>query len=164
VWPHEWGCFRWSWVSGIQEFPSTWSGRDICESVAIGVGILIIHKCQWYTSILGALALIPNTWSQTLIQNINFVLVTSFATYIYRDVWPLATFTDLPLDVIGPLLYAKMSLLTVTAVLIPLFVPRRYIPVDLDVGELLSWGHITENTTSIPWKCLILNKRRLSTL
>jgi hypothetical protein len=76
----------------------------------------------------------PNTWSQTVIRHINFVLFAAFATYIYRDVWPLATFTEQPLDVIGPLLYAKMSLLTMTAVLIPLFVPRMYIPVDPEVS------------------------------
>jgi hypothetical protein len=86
---------------------------------------------------LGTLALIPNTWSQTLIRHINFVLFAAFGSYIYRDLWPLATFTEQPLDVIGPLLYAKMSLLTLTAALIPLFIPRRYIPVDPEVRDLI---------------------------
>ena len=84
-------------------------------------------------------------WSQTLIRHINSVLIVAFATYIYRDVWPLATFTEQPLDAIGPLLYAKMSLLTLTAVLIPLFVPRRYIPVDPEVNDSKLLGVFTEN-------------------
>jgi hypothetical protein len=95
--------------------------------------LLIIYDCKWYATILSTLALIPNMWSQTVIRHTNFVLFAAFATYIYRDVWPLATFTEQPLDLIGPLLYAKMSILTLTAVLIPLCVPRRYIPVDPEV-------------------------------
>jgi hypothetical protein len=102
--------------------------------------MLIVFKYKWYTSVLGAFALIPNTWSQTVIRHINFVLFAAFATYIYRDVWPLATFTEQPLDVIGPLVYAKLTFLTLTAVIIPLCVPRRYIPVDPEVRQLVSFG------------------------
>jgi hypothetical protein len=94
-------------------------------------------QCKSYTTILCTLALIPNTWSQTVIQHSNCVLFAAFATYIYRDIWPLATFTEQPLDVIGPLLCAKMALLTLTAALIPLFVPRMYIPVDPEVRVLI---------------------------
>lgn len=107
-----------------------------------GLTLLIVYKCKWYTTILCALALIPNMWSQTFIRHTNFVLIAAFAMYIYRDVWPLATFTEQPLDAFGPLLYAKMSLLTLTAMLIPLFVPRRYIPVDPEVDDSKLLGDI----------------------
>lgn len=49
--------------------------------------------------------------------------------------WPLATYTEEPVDVSeGILLWIKLAVLFTTAVIIPLFVPRQYIPVDPKVG------------------------------
>ncbi|KAJ7657332.1 ABC transporter transmembrane region-domain-containing protein [Mycena polygramma] len=47
------------------------------------------------------------------------------------DLLPLATFTGVPADLDeGPTLWAKIAVLLITAVMIPLFTPRQYIPVD----------------------------------
>ena len=55
----------------------------------------------------------------------------AFTIYVYRDIWPLATFNLRPADLAdGPLLWAKIGLLTFTAVIIPLFIPRQYTPID----------------------------------
>ncbi len=65
------------------------------------------------------------------IRHLHLVLVPTVFIYIYRNVAPLATFTKLPQDLQeGPLLWAKVITLAITAIVIPLFVPREYIPVD----------------------------------
>ncbi|PPR05406.1 hypothetical protein CVT24_008020 [Panaeolus cyanescens] len=59
------------------------------------------------------------------------LLLSAFTTYAYRDIWPLATYTLPQLDASeGEILWFKLALLLFTAVIIPLFIPRRYIPVD----------------------------------
>ena len=64
-------------------------------------------------------------------RHANSVLFVAFAVYAYRDLWPLATFNLQPADLAdGPVLWAKIALLTFTAVVIPLFIPRQYVPVD----------------------------------
>ena len=50
---------------------------------------------------------------------------------MYRDVYPLATLDRIPADIAeGRFFYAKFTLLTIAAVFIPLFVPRKYDPVN----------------------------------
>ena len=57
---------------------------------------------------------------------------------MYRDLWPLATFTLRPLDeAMGPLLWAEFFVLTIAGVIVPLLVPRQYVPVDIKVSFLL---------------------------
>ncbi|EJF59658.1 P-loop containing nucleoside triphosphate hydrolase protein [Dichomitus squalens LYAD-421 SS1] len=63
--------------------------------------------------------------------HVSFILVFVWSAYMYRDVYPLATLDRTPADTgDGALLYAKFALLTITAVVIPLFVPRKYVPVN----------------------------------
>ena len=50
---------------------------------------------------------------------------------MYRDVYPLATLDRVPADTAeGWYFYVKFSLITIAAVFIPLFVPRKYVPVN----------------------------------
>lgn len=59
-------------------------------------------------------------------HHLTAVLLVFWATYIYRDVWPLATYTLTPIDAIeGPILWAKIADLTLVAVVIPLITPRQ---------------------------------------
>jgi len=61
----------------------------------------------------------------------NFVMFAALAVYVYRNVWPLATYTEKPVDLSeGALLWIKLIVLFTTAVVIPLLVPRQYVPVD----------------------------------
>ncbi|KAJ7758491.1 P-loop containing nucleoside triphosphate hydrolase protein, partial [Mycena maculata] len=63
--------------------------------------------------------------------HLNVILLVSFFTYAYRDLWPFATFTLAPQDLDqGRLLWAKIFALAVAAVVVPLSSPRRYIPAD----------------------------------
>ncbi|KAJ7697209.1 P-loop containing nucleoside triphosphate hydrolase protein [Mycena rosella] len=66
-----------------------------------------------------------------MIRHVNSVLFVAFCVYVYRDILPLATFTGVPEDLHeGPRLWAKIVLLFISGVAIPLFTPRQYIPVD----------------------------------
>ncbi|KAJ7274253.1 hypothetical protein C8J57DRAFT_1715119 [Mycena rebaudengoi] len=86
---------------------------------------------ELYASLLALLSTNTARSRQRLIRHVNTVLFAAFAVYTYRDIFPLATFTRVPDDLNeGPLLWVKISLLFVTAVVVPLFTPRQYIPVD----------------------------------
>ena len=65
----------------------------------------------------------------------NSVLFIALVVYVYRDIWPLATYTENPVDGSeGALIWTKLVVLFITAVIIPLFVPRQYVPVDKKVN------------------------------
>ncbi len=64
-------------------------------------------------------------------NHLNFVLLVTAAVISYRDIAPLATFTSVPRDESeGWLLWMKVALLLVTAVIIPVVSPREYVPAD----------------------------------
>ncbi|KAJ8703097.1 hypothetical protein PTI98_001750 [Pleurotus ostreatus] len=72
--------------------------------------------------------------------NLILLLLVTFGVYTYRDLYPLCTYTLSPVDlpagfikenaVLVNLLWAKIAVLFVTAIVIPLIMPRTYIPVD----------------------------------
>jgi hypothetical protein len=58
-------------------------------------------------------------------------MFVELCAYGYRNLLPLATWTELPLDRgEGSMLWAKVALLVLNAVVVPLFIPRRYIPLN----------------------------------
>jgi hypothetical protein len=64
-------------------------------------------------------------------QHLAVVLLVTFLVYVYRDLFPLMTFTEKPEDLYeGELLWAKVAVLAVVGVIIPLVSPRQYIPFD----------------------------------
>ena len=88
---------------------------------------------------LAMISLFWNTWSRSVTRHNNFVLFIALAVYVYRDIWPLATYTENPVDRSeGTILWAKLVVLFTTAVIIPLVVPRQYIPVDPKVNSAAS--------------------------
>jgi hypothetical protein len=57
----------------------------------------------------------------------------------YRDIWPLATFTLAPADAAeGALLWAKVLLSVVGAIVLPLIEPYPYMPLDPSVRKVSS--------------------------
>jgi hypothetical protein len=63
--------------------------------------------------------------------HLSSILLITLSVYAYRDIWPLLTFTLSPADGRdGSLLWAKVSLLAIAGVVIPLVTPRRYVPLD----------------------------------
>ncbi|KAJ7469587.1 hypothetical protein FB451DRAFT_1368560 [Mycena latifolia] len=84
-----------------------------------------------YASILAFFSLNPDKARNRIIRHVNIVLFAAFCVYAYRDILPLATFTRIPEDLPeGPKLWAKIALLFVSGVVIPLLTPRQYVPVD----------------------------------
>jgi hypothetical protein len=58
-------------------------------------------------------------------------MFVELCAYGFRDLVPLATWTELPLDrAEGSMLWAKVALLVLNAIVIPLFIPRRYVPLN----------------------------------
>ncbi|KAH8986104.1 hypothetical protein EDB92DRAFT_1818416 [Lactarius akahatsu] len=63
--------------------------------------------------------------------HLSSLLFGTFSVYAYRNIWPLLTFILSPVDAWeGPLLWVKIGLLAFAAIVIPLLVPRKYIPID----------------------------------
>ncbi|EMD41587.1 hypothetical protein CERSUDRAFT_79219 [Gelatoporia subvermispora B] len=64
-------------------------------------------------------------------RHLATLLAVTWGVYMYRDVWPLATYSLSPFDASeGWVLWVKVALLTVAGVVIPLTAPRQYIPLD----------------------------------
>ncbi|CAA7262907.1 unnamed protein product [Cyclocybe aegerita] len=77
------------------------------------------------------ISLTSKTWSLSAVGYASTTLLATFGAYAYRDLWPLMTYSQKPADIDeGRLLWVKIMVLGVTAILIPLFIPRRYVPVD----------------------------------
>ncbi|KAF8898485.1 hypothetical protein BD779DRAFT_1607278 [Infundibulicybe gibba] len=88
--------------------------------------------CYLYASLLALVSISAKArWSKVAARHLNTLLIITFGVYCYRDLFPLATFTRSPLDLKeGWIIWAKILVLTATAVIIPLVVPREYVPVD----------------------------------
>ncbi|KAJ3760576.1 hypothetical protein EV360DRAFT_81041 [Lentinula raphanica] len=85
-----------------------------------------------YTSLLALIsATAKPRWSKVAIRHLNTVLLAAFCVYLYRDVYPLITFTLKPKDLSeGGILWAKIVDLAIISIVIPLVIPRPYVPVD----------------------------------
>ncbi|KAJ7462775.1 P-loop containing nucleoside triphosphate hydrolase protein [Mycena galericulata] len=105
------------------------------ESSALSVSEwLQVGLCMafFYASILAVGTVsAKRRWSQVLVKHLNTLLLVIFFVYLYRDLFPLITYHLVPLDLSeGWILWAKVITLFIGAVIVPLFVPRQYIPVD----------------------------------
>ncbi|KAI0717853.1 P-loop containing nucleoside triphosphate hydrolase protein [Cerioporus squamosus] len=85
-----------------------------------------------YLSVLGFLHVLScGSLSSRAYVHASWLLFLLWAVYLYRDVWPLATVNLVPADKAeGPLLWAKVALLSVTGFVVPIVIPKRYIPVN----------------------------------
>ncbi|KAJ6551726.1 multidrug resistance-associated ABC transporter [Mycena capillaripes] len=86
----------------------------------------------FYAAFLASLSISAGIkWSRVAIKHLNTILVSTFIVYCYRDIFPFATYTLIPLDLWeGKLLWPKVITLFAVSGIIPLVVPRQYIPVD----------------------------------
>ncbi|KAJ7645869.1 hypothetical protein B0H17DRAFT_1186847 [Mycena rosella] len=86
----------------------------------------------FYASLLAILSVAGSSkWSQVAVNHLNTLLTCTFAVFFYRDVFPLATFALTPMDLSeGRLLWVEIITLFTISGIIPLVMPRQYIPVD----------------------------------
>ncbi|KAJ7693691.1 P-loop containing nucleoside triphosphate hydrolase protein, partial [Mycena rosella] len=87
---------------------------------------------SFYASILAiATVAAKRRWSQVVVKHLNTLLLVTLIVYFYRDIFPLITYHRVPLDLSeGWILWAKAVTLVIGAAVVPLFIPRQYIPVD----------------------------------
>ena len=65
--------------------------------------------------------------------HLTSVLLCAFAVYAIRDIWPLVTYTLKPIDLHeGVFLWIAIVLLGIAGVLVPLCIPRQYVPIGGD--------------------------------
>ena len=68
----------------------------------------------------------------------NFVLFIALVVYVYHDIWPLATYTENPVDGSkGAQLWTKLVVLFTTAVIIPLVVPCQYVDPKVNTANTM---------------------------
>ncbi|KAI0351013.1 multidrug resistance-associated ABC transporter [Trametes cingulata] len=78
-----------------------------------------------YATALSLASLIVPSRTSLLTSHVSAVLLLTWVVYASRDILPLATTTLRPLDADeGLLLWVKLAILTVAAVVIPVFIPR----------------------------------------
>ncbi|KAH8086659.1 hypothetical protein BXZ70DRAFT_1067810 [Cristinia sonorae] len=89
-----------------------------------------------YASTLALISVFGSAkWSATSSTHLTLVSLATWFLFIYRDVWPLCTFTLSPVDAAeGWLLWTKLALLSLTGVVTPLISPRQFTPIDPEDG------------------------------
>ena len=86
---------------------------------------------QMYSALLAFFSVILRPRLRRLATNhLVLLLLVAWGVYIWRDIWPLATFHLEPLDPQTWVTWTSISLLSVVGVLVPLFIPHQYVPVD----------------------------------
>ncbi|THH30400.1 hypothetical protein EUX98_g3808 [Antrodiella citrinella] len=105
---------------GPRRDSANWIMRD-------GVAVVFL-----YAAVLGLVSVAGGVKSSKLCStHLVCVLLASWILYFYRDVWPLCTFTLSPVDADeGWLIWTKVAVLSVAAVIVPLFMPRQHTPID----------------------------------
>lgn len=80
--------------------------------------------------------LVPARMSQTVSPHLGLVTFGIFVFYMYRDIWPLMTFTLRPPDEReGTVLWIKVALAIWAGLLGPLAEPFPYIPLHPEVRK-----------------------------
>jgi hypothetical protein len=69
--------------------------------------------------------------SRVASTHLEIVLLTSFCVNAFRNLWPLMTYTSAPADAFeGYFVWIKITLFGFSGIVIPLTMPRKYIPLD----------------------------------
>jgi hypothetical protein len=85
--------------------------------------------------------------SKTVSFHATLATLGIFASFTYRDIWPLFTFTLDPADGHeGFLLWAKVVVAAIAGIFTPMFEPYVYVPLDPSVS--LQLAHMTERADS----------------
>ncbi|KAJ3564973.1 hypothetical protein NP233_g7938 [Leucocoprinus birnbaumii] len=123
-WEH--GVFA-NFTAGQEYFNpnSRFSNIDHPRIIGLSLGLTYL-----YTVFLGfAVLFAPKHWSSAASQHSTIIYLASFAAYAYRDIYPLATFTHVPKDdPADPLVWITILLLFLSGLVIPLTIPREYVP------------------------------------
>lgn len=76
----------------------------------------------------------PKPWAKTAGRHANMIYFSTFLVFAYRDLYPLMTIYVQPRDSPeGPVLWLKIAILFFVGVVLPLVMPREYVPFDSKV-------------------------------
>lgn len=106
------------------------TSRDWYDSVDLqsSASVLLANA---YALALAIVAIAVPQWRDWLIRHNIAILLPELVVYSVRDVWPLATYNKQPLDRDeGWVVWAKIGVLFFTSIVIPVFIPNLYKPVD----------------------------------
>lgn len=122
-----------------------WDGSVLCMCHPTIIKTIVKASCQFYCIVLSFTSILRTSWQDIFSNHCFALLFASLLIEIYRNIWPLATYTEVPADAHdGPFLWARLALLFVIGVAIPLFSPRKYVPVNPTVGFCLIMQHDAE--------------------
>ncbi|EMD41580.1 hypothetical protein CERSUDRAFT_110129 [Gelatoporia subvermispora B] len=111
--------------SGIRKAHSGASTQSVWFSVSL-CGVYVLALLLSIATIAGG-----QRTRTIACRHLATLLAITWGVYMYRDVWPLATYTLSPFDASeGWVLWVKVALLTIAGVIIPMTAPRQYIPLD----------------------------------
>lgn len=115
-------------------------------------------KIQAFATACSVLALLT-PWHVSLIRCNISIFFSALCVYVYRDVWPLATFNNVPLDLgEGQLLWVKIGMMALISLIIPLSVPRKYIPYDSEVRCAFTNICTNQRMPRNPWNTPVRSK------
>ncbi|CCO37550.1 ATP-binding cassette transporter abc4 Short=ABC transporter abc4 [Rhizoctonia solani AG-1 IB] len=85
-----------------------------------------------YTTLLAVLALTLAPRSRAVVNtHLVVLLLVAFGVYAWRDLVPFATYNQHPADAAGGwLTWARIGVLGFASIVVPLFIPRVYVPLD----------------------------------
>lgn len=128
------------------------------------------YRTQTYAFLLACLAVRISVWRHWLVRHHIAILLSESAVYSVRNIWPLLTYTNQPMDleIEGPILWLKIVLLALTSVVVPVLIPGVYTPADPKVCSAPTCRRriplMTDYVTSIPQLKSTRNKQPLSFL
>ncbi|GJE87804.1 multidrug resistance-associated ABC transporter [Phanerochaete sordida] len=99
-------------------------------SSAPSLGQFALCATYAYTAVVSFLSLASSPWNTKASPHLTVVLLATWLTYLYRDMWPLATYYLEPADEQNLLFWTAFVALSVCAVIVPLTLPREYVPYD----------------------------------
>ncbi len=134
---------------------ATWLQYSLCTSSVsdiVSEGFmtmrLYVPLPKAYASLLAIWAIVTTpSWSRILIRHLTVVLLMTWIIFVYRDIWPFGTYTLQPLDIAeGNILWVKIGVLTFGAVILPLTIPRQYIPYNPEVSICICIQSLSANS------------------
>ena len=89
---------------------------------------------QVYSLFVASASVFGDKWRISFSRHCFVLLLSALTVDVYRNIWPLVKYAGDPADAgEGPLLWVRFGLLMITAIIIPLFSPRKYVPVNPEV-------------------------------
>lgn len=127
----------------------------VATLVRLEVNICALRDSAMHVQAYGSLLALVNTFSSargslTISGHLSTVTFPILAVYMYRDIWPLMTFTLAPKDEAeGRVLWAKVALAAFVGAVEPIFEPYPYIPYDPAVSIFNEATHSSGQLISI---------------